>query len=290
MTYSIVAANAQRTQFGVAVASKFLAAGAVAPAARAGVGALATQSWANTAYKASGLAMLSGGATAQETVDALTGHDDKRESRQLGVVDAQGHAATFTGAACTDWAGGVAADGYAIQGNVLAGSRVVALMEEAWLGSDPREPLARRLLAALTAGDAAGGDSRGRQCAGIYVVGDEGTFGGDDVVVDLRVDDHVDPVRELARLLEIHDRLFGKPDPKTLMDLTGSLAEEVRSLLGLRGHIAGDVSTQELDRVLASWAGMENLEARLVPGRMDPIVLEFLRSTSVAGAGAQTSS
>ncbi|MBR7837571.1 DUF1028 domain-containing protein [Actinospica durhamensis] len=286
MTYSIVAANADHTQFGVAVASKFLAAGAVAPAARAGVGALATQAWANTGYKASGLAMLSGGATAQETVDALTKHDERREVRQLGVVDAHGRSATYTGTACTDWAGGVAGDGYTIQGNVLAGSRVVALMEEAWLGSDPREPLARRLLAALTAGDTAGGDSRGRQCASIYVVGDEGTYGGDDVVVDLRVDDHADPVTELARLLGIHEMMFGKPDPKELMDLEGPLAAEVRSLLGQRGHIAGDVSSAELDRVLAVWAGIENLEARLVPGSLDPVVLAHLRRTGGGGVAA----
>lgn len=285
MTYSIVAANAELTQFGVAVASKFLAAGAVAPAARAAVGALATQSWANTGYKASGLAMLAGGATAAETVKALTDADELREKRQLGVVDAHGGSATYTGSECADWAGGVCGSayeggGYAIQGNVLAGSRVVALMEEAWLGSDPKQPLAHRLLAALKAGDAAGGDSRGRQCASIYVVGDQGTYGGDDVVVDLRVDDHTDPVRELARLLDLHDMMFGKPDPKDLLTLESTLAAEVRSLLGGRGHIAGDVSTAELDRVLASWAGIENLEARLVPGRIDPVVLEHLRRTS----------
>ncbi|WP_034264461.1 DUF1028 domain-containing protein [Actinospica robiniae] len=284
MTYSIVAANAELTQFGVAVASKFLAAGAVAPAARAAVGALATQSWANTGYKASGLAMLAGGATAAETVKALTEADELREKRQLGVVDAHGGSATYTGAECSDWAGGVSGTGYAIQGNVLAGSRVVALMEEAWLGSDPGEPLAHRLLAALKAGDAAGGDSRGRQCASIYVVGDQGTYGGDDVVVDLRVDDHADPVRELARLLDLHDMMFGKPDPNDLLTLEGTLAAEVRSLLGGRGHIAGDVSTEELDRVLASWAGIENLEARLVPGRIDPVVLEHLRRTSAGEA------
>jgi uncharacterized Ntn-hydrolase superfamily protein len=284
MTYSIVAANAELTQFGVAVASKFLAAGAVAPAARAAVGALATQSWANTGYKASGLAMLAGGATAAETVKALTEADELREKRQLGIVDAHGGSATYTGSECADWAGGVSGSAYAIQGNVLAGSRVVALMEEAWLGSDPSQSLAHRLLAALKAGDAAGGDSRGRQCASIYVVGDQGTYGDDDVVVDLRVDDHTDPVRELARLLDLHDMMFGKPDPNDLLTLEATLAAEVRSLLGGRGHIAGDVSTEELDRVLANWAGIENLEARLVPGRIDPVVLEHLRRTSTSEA------
>ena len=278
MTFSIVATNADRSQFGVAVASKFLAAGSAVPAARAGAGALATQAWANTAYKADGLALLTNGANAQETVATLTKLDAKRELRQLGVVDAHGAAATYTGGECTDWAGGVAGDGYAIQGNILAGSRVIALMEEAWLGSDPREPLARRLLAALAAGDAAGGDKRGRQSAALFVAGDEGGYGGnDDVMVDLRVDDHESPVPELARLLTIHEMLFGKPNPDDLMPLTGALAEEVRSLLGARGYIAGSVTTAELDRVLATWASVENLEERLVPGQLDPIVLRHLR-------------
>ena len=279
MTFSIVAANADRSQFGVAVASKFLAAGSAVPAARAGAGALATQAWANTAYKAAGVALLTNGANAQETVATLTENDPKRELRQLGVVDAHGTAATYTGTECTDWAGGVAGDGYAIQGNILAGSRVIALMEEAWLGSDRREPLARRLLAALAAGDAAGGDKRGRQSAALFVVGDEGGYGGgDDVIVDLRVDDHEAPIPELARLLTIHELLFGKPDPTELMPLRGALAEEVRSLLGAQGYIAGGVTALELDRVLAAWAGVENLEERLVPGQLDPVVLEYLRT------------
>lgn len=284
MTFSIVATNADRSQFGVAVASKFLAVGAAVPAARAGVGALATQSWANTAYKADGIALLTNGANAHETVATLTKNDPKRELRQLGVVDAHGTAATYTGGECGEWAGGVAGEGYAIQGNILAGSRVVALMEEAWLGSDPAEPLSRRLLAALAAGDAVGGDKRGRQSAALYVVSEQGGYGGgDDVLVDLRVDDHEAPIPELLRLLGIHDMLFGKPDPKDLMALSGALAEEVRSLLGAQGYIAGDVTTAELDRELASWAGVENLEERLVPGRLDPVVLEHLRRLNKVG-------
>ena len=279
MTFSIVATNLDRSQFGVAVASKFLAVGSAVPAARAGVGALATQAWANTAYKPDGLALLTNGANARETVATLTELDPKRELRQLGVVDAHGTSATYTGTECTDWAGGVAGDGYAIQGNILEGSRVIALMEEAWLGSDQQEPLAKRLLAALAAGDAAGGDKRGRQSAALFVVGDEGGYGGgDDVLVDLRVDDHEAPIPELARLLTIHHLLFGKPDPQDLMPLNGALAEEVRSLLGARGYIAGGVTTTELDRVLAAWAGVENLEERLVPGKLDPVVLDHLRS------------
>ena len=289
MTFSIVATNADRSQFGVAVASKFLAVGAAVPAARIGAGALATQAWANTAYKADGLALLTNGANAHETVATLTKNDPKREQRQLGVVDAHGTSATYTGGECNDWAGGLSGEGYAIQGNILAGSRVVALMEEAWLGSDPAEPLARRLLAALAAGDAAGGDKRGRQSAALYVVSEEGGYGGgDDVLVDLRVDDHEAPIPELVRLLGIHDMIFGKPDPKDLLELSGALAEEVRSLLGAQGYIAGGVTSAELDRVLAGWAGVENLEERLVPGRLDPIVLEHLRRLNNVGDVGKT--
>ena len=212
MTFSIVAGNAGRSQFGVAVASKYLAVGSVVPAARAGAGALATQAWANTAYRADGIALLANGATAQETMTTLTGSDAKRQVRQLGVLDAHGGSATYTGEQCTDWAGGVCGDGYAIQGNILTGSRVIAVMEQAWLGSDPAGPLARRLLAALAAGDAAGGDKRGRQSAALLVAGDEGGYlDGDDLIVDLRVDDHQAPIPELARLLDLHDMVFGKP-------------------------------------------------------------------------------
>ena len=215
MTFSIVACNADRSQFGVAVASKYLAVGSVVPAARTGVGALATQAWANTAYRTEGLALLANGATAQETVSTLTGSDAKRQVRQFGVLDAHGGSATYTGEQCTDWAGGVCGDGYAIQGNILVGERVIATMEQAWLDSDPAEPLARRLLAVLAAGDAAGGDNRGRQSAALLVAGDQGGYlDGDGMIVDLRVDDHQAPIPELARLLDLHDTLFGKSAKK----------------------------------------------------------------------------
>jgi uncharacterized Ntn-hydrolase superfamily protein len=215
MTFSIVASNTDRSQFGVAVASKYLAVGSVVPAARVGVGALATQAWANTAYRADGLALLAHGAAAQETVNTLTGGDEKRQLRQLGVVDAHGGSATYTGEQCTDWAGGVCGDGYAIQGNILVGTRVIAAMQQAWLGSDPAAPLARRLLAALEAGDAAGGDNRGRQSAALLVAGDQGGYlDGDEMIADLRVDDHPAPIPELVRLLDLHNVLFGKPAPE----------------------------------------------------------------------------
>jgi uncharacterized Ntn-hydrolase superfamily protein len=273
MTFSIVARGTDGTSFGVAVASKFLAVGAAVPAAEAGIGAIATQAYANLAYRPDGMAQLRVGRTAQLTLDTLVATDDKRESRQVGIVDAAGAAATFTGTECNPWAGGVIGDGYAIQGNILVGPEVVEAMEQAWLASNAEEPLARRLLAVLTAGDDAGGDRRGKQSAALLVVTPEGGYGGgSDVLVDLRVDDHVAPVEELARLLDLHDLYFGKPDPDTLLDLDGELASEVWALLAKRGFV-----DDNLDAALAGWAGIENYEERLVPGKIDPQVLAKLR-------------
>jgi uncharacterized Ntn-hydrolase superfamily protein len=276
VTFSIAARSADGVQFGVAVASKFLAVGAAVPAAQAGVGALATQAYANLRYRPHGLALLREGTSAAETVARLTAADDEREHRQLGVVAAAGDGASYTGERCLDWAGGVAGAGYAIQGNILTGPDVVTAMEQAWLASDPDTPLARRLLAALVAGDAAGGDRRGRQSAALLVVTPDGGYGGgSDVLADLRVDDHPSAADELLRLVDLHDLYFGKPDPDALLDLTGALAAEVAERLIALGH-AGP----ELDAALAGWAGVANLEERLVPGRIDPVVLAQLRNAT----------
>ncbi|HVS69280.1 MAG TPA: DUF1028 domain-containing protein [Mycobacteriales bacterium] len=274
MTFSIVATDGDA--WGVAVASKFLAVGAAVPAARAGVGAVATQALANLAYRPAGLALLSDGKSAQAALAALTAADEQSEHRQAGVVDAAGRAATFTGSECHDWAGGIAGEGYAIQGNILTGPEVVAAMKTAWLASDVTAPLGRRLLAALLAGDEAGGDRRGRQSAALLVVTPAGGYGGgSDVYADLRVDDHPAPVPELRRLLDLHDIYFTKPDPASALALDGSLAEEVRDRLGRLGH-----DDLDLDAALASWAGIENYEERLIPGKIDPVVLEQLRKLS----------
>ena len=274
MTFSIVARSADGQALGVAVASKFLAVGAAVPAAEADVGALATQSYANLAYRPQGLALLRTGVAAADVVAGLTAADPGRAQRQLGVVGPVGDGATYTGDGCHDWAGGLAGDGYAIQGNILAGKQVVVAMAEAWAASDAAAPLGHRLLAALAAGDRAGGDRRGRQSAALLVVARGQGYGGtSDVVADLRVDDHPEPVPELSRLLDLHALYFDKPDPATLLDLTGALADEVRARLATLGHRDGD-----LDTALASWAGVENLEERLVPGRLDPLVLDHLRT------------
>ncbi|MGH3328083.1 MAG: DUF1028 domain-containing protein [Streptomycetales bacterium] len=273
MTFSIVARGDDGSSWGVAVASKFLAVGAAVPAAEAGTGALATQSYANLTYRPEGLRMLREGHSAGATVDALTAPDARRDVRQLGVVDRHGRAASFTGSGCHPWAGGRTGRAYAAQGNILVGPEVLDAMETAWQGADSATPLATRLLAALAAGDTAGGDRRGRQSAALLVVSpDSGYGGGSDVLVDLRVDDHEAPVDELGRLLELHELYFGRPDPASLLRLDGALSQEVRDRLTGLGHAAGD-----LDAALASWAGIENLEERLVRGRIDPLVLGRLR-------------
>jgi uncharacterized Ntn-hydrolase superfamily protein len=288
VTFSIVGRSAHGAAHGVAVASKFLAVGALVPAAQARVGALATQSYANLAYRPQGLAMLRTGVAAADVVAGLTAADPGRAQRQLGVVGADGDGATFTGSGCPGWAGGVAGDGYAVQGNILAGPQVLDAMRAAWVSGEDEPDLPRRLLAALRAGDQAGGDRRGRQSAALLVVAEGSGYGGTgDVLVDLRVDDHGDPVGELARLLGMHALLFGRPDPDRLLDLSGALADEVRGLLILAGHRPGGATPDALEAALASWAGVENLEERLVAGRIDPLVLDWLRS---AAAGANDTS
>jgi len=281
MTFSIVARSSDGASFGVAVASKFLAVGAAVPAARAGTGALATQSYANLAYRPQGLALLQYGASAADALAGLTAADPGRQTRQLGIVAASGPGATWTGDECNAWAGGRAGDGYAVQGNILTGEEVVDAMERSWLDTSPEAPLAQRLLAALSAGDAAGGDKRGRQSAALLVVSPEGGYGGgSDVVVDLRVDDHPAPVEELDRLLELHGVYFGKPDPEALLVLAGELATEVGAALARLGHPPAGSDVAALDRALLDWAGVENYEERIVPGKIDPLVLERLRAAA----------
>lgn len=269
MTFSIVARNDDGTRWGVAVASKFLAAGAVVPGVRAPIGAIATQSFANMRYLADGFALLEGGRTAQEALDVLVAGDDGRAQRQAGIVDGAGRAATFTGDECLDWAGGVTGPGYAIQGNILVGPHVIDAMREAYL-RDTGEDFEVRLHAALLAGDRAGGDARGRQSAALLIGGvGAGYGGGSDIAMDLRVDDHSDPVVELGRLMGIHALLFGSPE--TTLPLEGEVAARLRRALDSLGF-----DDPDLERALERAAGIENLEERLVPGAIDPVVLAYL--------------
>jgi uncharacterized Ntn-hydrolase superfamily protein len=284
MTFSIVAFDAESDSWGIAVASKFLAVGAVVPWGRAGAGAVATQAMSNLAYGPGGLDLLAGDVAADQVVAQLTAADDEREHRQVGVVDARGRGASFTGASCLDWAGGEAGDGYAVQGNILAGPQVVSAMSDAWQ-AHAAVAFERRLLAVLSAGDQAGGDRRGRQSAALRVWREGAAYGGVlDTAVDLRVDDHRAPVDELRRLLDLHELYFGKPDPASLLPLEGPLAAEVAVSLERLGHpSAGDGGLTE---ALDTWASTENFEERLVPGMLDPVVLEQLRRQA-AEAGSR---
>jgi len=272
-TYSIAACDLERGQWGVGVQSKFLAVGSVVPWAEPGVGAVATQALANPRYGPDGLTLLRDGLSADETVAALVEADDGRDDRQVGVVDAQGRAATYTGAACLDWAGGKTGAGYAAQGNILVSEETVAGLVEGFEASAGR-PLAERLLEALDAAQLAGGDRRGQQAAALLVVQKDGGYGGmDDVLVDLRVDDHAEPVAELERLYGMHQLLFGKTPDSEWLPVDEALAEELRGRLAALGY-----ADPSLEKSFNAWAGTENLEDRVAGvERIDPVVLGKLR-------------
>jgi uncharacterized Ntn-hydrolase superfamily protein len=275
VTFSIVAHDPDTASWGVAVASKCLAVGSAVPWGRAGAGAVATQALANLAYGPDGLELLAAGEAAAAAVRRLTDADAERDQRQVGIVDASGDGASFTGSRCLPWAGGIAGDGVAVQGNLLAGPEVVEAMAAAYR-SATGEPFARRLLEAVRAGDAAGGDRRGRQSAALRVWRAGASYGGGtDVAVDLRVDDHADPVGELGRLLGLQELYFGRPDPATLLPLEGELAERVGAALAAVGY--DPAAKGGLAAALDEWSGVENFEERMVPGKLDPVVWGILR-------------
>ena len=271
-TYSICACDLEARHWGVAVQSKFLAVGSVVSWAEALVGAVATQSYANPRYGPDGLALLREGLSAENAVERLTAADDDRAHRQLGIVDAEGRAASYTGADCNDWAGHRTGDGYAAQGNILVSAETVDALAETFEATSGK-PLADRLLDCLDAAQAAGGDSRGQQSAALLVVGpDEGYAGLSDVLVDLRVDDHELPLGELRRLWGIHQELFGRTPRSQWIEVDDALRAEIAERLGRLGH-----------ERLEDWAGVENLEER-VDGEdeIDPFVLDRLRVRSDA--------
>jgi uncharacterized Ntn-hydrolase superfamily protein len=274
-TYSLAACDLEAGQWGVAVQSKFLAVGAIVPWAEPNAGAVATQAHANARYGPDGLALLREGRTAQEVVERLTGGDDGRAKRQLGVVDAQGGSATYTGEECLEWAGGRTGPGYAAQGNILVSRETVDALADTFAGS--RRPLAERLLDSLAAAQAAGGDRRGQQSAALLVVEQGAGYAGlSDTLVDLRVDDHERPVDELRRLYALHRLLFVPTPPGEWLRVDEVLASELRERLARLGYEG------ELGEAFDRWAGVENLEER-VDGieRVDPVVLEELRRRSL---------
>jgi uncharacterized Ntn-hydrolase superfamily protein len=274
-TYSIAACDLDAAQWGVAVQSKFLSVGSVVPWAEPGAGAIATQAYANPRYGPDGLALLRDGLNAEEVVERLVAADAGRGERQVGIVDAHGGSASWTGPGCHDWAGHRIGPSYAAQGNILVGRETVDALAETFEAT-AHLALERRLIECLAAAQLAGGDRRGQQSASLLVVQRNGGYAQlSDIVVDLRVDDHPRPIEELRRLYGLHTRLFGVTPREEWLPLGRALGDEVRERLTRLGYEG------ELAAALLSWAGVENLEER-VDGAdaIDPIVLEALREVS----------
>ena len=269
-TYSICACDLDAGHWGVATQSKFLAVGSVVPWAAPQVGAVATQSYANPRYGPDGLALLREGLSAEETIERLTSADDDRALRQLGIVDGAGRGASYTGDECHAWAGGRIGGCYAAQGNILVSGETVDALAETFERT-AGAPLAERLLDCLDAAEAAGGDSRGRQSAALLVVERDGGYAGlSDTLVDLRVDDHDDPLGELRRIYGLHDALFRRTPRDRWLPVDDALRAELDERLARAGHDS-----------LASWAGVENLEERIDgEDEIDPVVLERLREAT----------
>jgi len=277
-TFSIVAYDPATGDLGVAVASKFPAVGAMVPFARAGVGAVATQAAANLRFGSEGLKLLESGLAPQQALEKLVEGDAGRDDRQLGLVDARGRAAAWTGKNCFAFAGHIVGENYSVQGNILTGREVLEAMSKKYL--ETSGSLAERLLAALEAGDAAGGDQRGKESAAMLVVREGAGYGGaTDRWIDLRVDDHAEPVRELRRLLDIHTLYFG--ETKELVPLTPELVREIQEILQRAGFYDGELTGLYDDatrRALEDFQGWENLEMRFRRDhQIDKIVLDYMR-------------
>jgi len=283
MTFSIVAYDPAEESWGVGVASKFLGVGGIVNWAQAGAGAVATQSFCRVSFGPDGLAMMAQGKSAKDTLAALLANDPKREQRQVGVVDRNGGTAAHTGSECFNWAGHIIGEGFSCQGNILAGQQVVAAMADAYKAASGE--LADRLVAALLAGDDAGGDRRGKQGAGILVVKANAGYGGDnDRYLDARVDDDPEPVKRLQKLVTSHHLFFGRPKAEDLTPITPEIAGEIQQWLQTKGYLKQDVSvTWDATSKQAFWAmvGNENLEERWnLEGNtdlIDRVALDYLR-------------
>lgn len=280
-TFSIVAYDPGKQEWAVAVQSKFLACAGVVSWARAGAGAVATQSYANLAYGFEGLDWMESGKGAAETIDLLTAADDQRAQRQVGMVDKYGRAASYTGEGCYDWAGHIVGEGFACQGNILIPGTVEAMVEAFERARRGSGELADWMVEALAAGQAAGGDSRGRQAAGVLVVRRNGGYGGNnDRYLDLRVDDHPDPIDKLSELVNMHHLLFGEVDPANLVPLA-DVAGELQGVLQRTGHYGGPMSGKFDDdtrSALRALVGSENLEERWdgTGDTIDRVVVDYL--------------
>ena len=278
MTFSIVGRDPKTGELGVAVASKFLAVGAIVPWAKAGVGAVATQSWANVDYGIKGLELLAQGLSPEEAVQKIASDDEGRADRQVGMVDAQGRSFTYSGDHCYHWAGGIAGENVACQGNILVGEDTVKVMAETFQREEGS--FAERMLKALLAGETAGGDSRGKQSAAILVVKEGAGYGGNhDVALDLRVDDHKEPVQELIRLYQLHQLYFEKPNPEDILTIDNLLQEQLTALLFSLDYFKEEeeITDDRFYEALQSFQLIENFDERIQEkGLIDKKVVEFM--------------
>jgi uncharacterized Ntn-hydrolase superfamily protein len=265
MTFSIVAYDPERKEWGVAVQSKFIAVGSIVPWAKSGVGAIATQAWANTSYGPKGLALLEQGLTAEDVISSLTKQDEKREDRQVGIVDSYGNAASFTGSRCFDWAGHIVGENYSCQGNILVSEDTVFAMSQAY--RETKGDLAIKLLTALEEGQEAGGDSRGKQSAAILIMKEEGAYDGrTDKYVDVRVDEHEHPIKELRRVFELYNlSLLKRDDPDDKVKLEGDVMKAIKEVLKADGFYEKDVDSKYdtyTKEALQKWMHTNNFEVK----------------------------
>ncbi|MFX0026413.1 MAG: DUF1028 domain-containing protein [Candidatus Hermodarchaeota archaeon] len=265
MTFSIVAYESKNKEWGVAVQSKFVAVGAIVPFAKANVGGIATQAYANTSYGPEGLKLLEKGLTAEETIKELIKDDEQREERQIGIVDSYGNTAAFTGKKCFDWAGHLIGKNFSCQGNILASEDVVKAMAEAF--ENTKNDLVEKLFAALEAGQKKGGDRRGRESAAILIVKEKGAYdGGTDRYIDIRVDEHPTPIKELRKVFEVYDMcILLRDDPKDIVKLEGDTIKIVKERLKIDGFYKGEINTsydEETRNALRDWLGTNNFEVK----------------------------
>jgi len=280
-TFSIVARDPGNGDLGVAVQSKFPNVRVAVPYARAGVGAVATQSFSNSDFGTKGLELLALGATPQEVLTIVSRDDSDLQDRQVGIVDAKGRSATFTGKKCFDWAGGRTGPDYAIQGNILVSEATVDAMEKAFLGT--RGSLADRLLAAIKAGAEAGGDRRGRQSAALVVVRQGASYDAkSDRYIDISVYDAKDPIAEIYRLYDLQKIHFERSDPKDVIPIRGADSVYLQKLLAKKGFHKGrtdGVWDEASTNALADYMGWENYDTRIRrDGQIDRKILELIKA------------
>ncbi len=264
MTFSIVAYDENTGELGVAVQSKFICVGAIVPWAKVEVGAIATQAMANVSYGPRGLELLATGLGANDVIKKLISEDEEKEHRQVAIIDTKGGVATHTGKECFEWAGHIVGDSYSVQGNILISEDTVEAMAKAY--ETTKGDISDKLLASLSAGGTEGmGDRRGKQSASLLVVREGGSYGGyTDRLVDIRVDEHVEPIKELQRIFEIYDMIFlTREEPENLLQIDGEIETKIRSVLIDLGYLttsSGEEWGQPEQDALEAWFSINNFE------------------------------